>query len=208
MGSCQKLPIEKLKERGITTYEISKTEKLKGNNGYQGNYLIYRSKRETSNTSKAILATHFGLSLYNKSTGLTFVIPWKLGFSTVEQFEFRCNILTVILRRNGLVPEVDIIEYDLNTQKVIREIHGELPCECGQECHWIIFNKNKLALFTNLKSNIGLQHSTVYEYCWASNKTRMITKVEPYGIDAATGRNLNLKGVKFNLDNDKFEYEL
>ena len=206
MVSCQSLPIKELKEKGISSHEISETQKLRGNNGYQENYLIYRSKRDTENTSKAITATHFALSIYNKSKELNFVLPWEFGFSTVKLFEFSDNKLTILLRRRSLVPTVRVIEYDLELKKVVKELKGEIACEYGQDCNWINVDEKKLALFTNHEQNQELQHSTIYEYSWGTHQTRFIRRIDNYSIDAVTGRNFALKNVEFNSEIGGFEY--
>ena len=205
--SCQTLPIEELKKQGITSLEISETNKLNGNNGYQDNYLIYRSKRETKNTSKEIIATHFGLSIYNKSKKLKFVIPWEFGFSDVQLFEFKNKVLTIVLKRNRMVQEIEIIEYDIEVCKLIRKLSGEIACEYLKECNWINYENKKLAFFTNLKLNLELKSNSVYEYCWNTNESRLITKVKDHSMDSGTGINHYLKSVVFNTDINEFEYD-
>lgn len=206
--SCQDLPDKDLMSNGITNEEILKTKELKGNNGFNGNFLVYRMKKETKHNLDYILGTHFALSLYTRSKELIPVIPWRRGFPEIEFFEFSKNNLLIVLRTTSIRPTIEIVEFNLATKQVVQNIKADIPCEFPKDCDWINFKEKKLAFFTNFNSNLDLKNSSVYEYDWRTKDLRKISRELPLAIDAVSGRNANLKSVEFNVDTKKFEYDL
>ncbi len=202
--SCQHLPIQELKKKGLTQEEINKTNSLNGKNGVNDNFLIFRQKNISQNPNFKMFTNNF--ELYRPEGELVSLTEYKNNQSEIVYFEFLGEEILMIERILGLRKQIRISKYNTNTTESKIVLNAEIPCKFENDCEWIKPLEKELAFFTNLESNEGLEPSSIYEYNWQTDETRLIYGKLPFAIDAVSGRNFELSDVKYNEKINKFEY--
>lgn len=202
--SCQNLPISQLKSKGVTQEEIDKTNSLNGKNGVNNYFLIFRQKNKSQNPNFKYYTNSF--DLYTPNAELVTLTQNENSQSEIIYFEFINEQIVLIEQIIGLRDQIRISKYDLITTELIVVFNSEIPCKFQSDCEWIMFEEKKLAFFTNIEANEGLEHSSIYEYNWETNETKLVFGKLPPAIDAVTGRNFKLLDVKFNQEKNEFEY--
>lgn len=202
--SCQQLPIEELKKKGVTQEEINLTSALIGENGANDYYLIFRQKNTSQNPNMKLLINNY--ELYTPGGALIPLTKHKHTQSELFFFEFLGDEIMLIEKVFGLRKQIRISKYHTKVENLKTLITAEIPCKSKNDCEWINYEENKLAFFTNLEANEGLEQSSIYEYDWITDEIKLIFGKLPMSIDAATGRNFALSDVRFNRNNKNFEY--
>ena len=202
--SCRRMPLQEMKKLGISQEEIDITTSLKGKNGVNGYYLIVRQQSKIINPNIKNFINN--IELFTPENKLVPLTNYDFNQSEIIYFEFIKNELVIIEKVFSLRNRIRISRYNLVNRELKKIINAEVACEYARECEWIKFNDKKLAFFTNNQPNNELKLSSIYEYDWQTNNTKLIFEGLPFIIDAVTGRNLELKDVKYNRQRNEFEY--
>lgn len=207
MVFSQHLPTKELLDLGVSREEIEISNSLHGDNGIGRYYLISRLKNLSKKTN--INNYQIKYELYSPEGKL---IPLAGDDDLISRgeliyFEFIRDEIVLIEKLPSLRNQITIVRFDLKNGKINERINADIPCEYGKECDWINYKEKTLAFFTNNVINKGLQNNSIYEYNWHLNKFTLIFGKLPFTIDAATGRNLKLKNVKYNHHTKRFEYK-
>ncbi len=202
--TCQNLPIDALKRKGITQEEIDNTISLNGKNGVNNYFLISRQTNKSQNPNIKIYTNYF--NLYTPTAEMITLTQNKNRQTDLIYFEFQNEEIVLIEKIKGLRKQIRISKYDLITNRLKVIINAEIPCRLENNCEWIKIKEKKLAFFTNAETNEELEHSSIYEFNWQTNEIKLVFGKLPPAIDATTGRNLELIDVKYNQERNEFEY--
>lgn len=202
--SCQNLPISDLKSKGITQEEIEKTTSLNGENGVNNYFLIFRQTNKSQNPNFKYFINNY--DLYSPNAELITLTQNRNSQSDIIYFEFQNEEIVLIEKIKGIRKQIRISKYDLKTARLKIDFNAEIPCKSENDCEWIIIKEKKLAFFTNVEANEGLEHNSIYEYNWRTNEIKLVFGKLAPAIDAVSGRNFEVKDVKYNQERKEFEY--
>lgn len=199
----RQLPIEALKKNGISQEEIDSTLAMKGENGVNRYFLICRLKNTSTNPSHRILFKHY--ALFTPDHQLLPLAKDDRYQSDVVFFDFTNDAVVLLEKYDIMKKTLRISKFNVQTGQLVRQYAGDVPCKYGNDCEWFVLKQRKVAFYTNVFPENGLDRATIYEYNWKTDALKRIG-TEGLALDSSTGINFNLSDVKFNRKSKSFEY--
>ncbi|MBL7825417.1 MAG: hypothetical protein JNJ57_02225 [Saprospiraceae bacterium] len=198
---CQQLPVDELKQLGMTQAEIDITQSFNGENGVNGNFLLYRRIDAGTNAEQPILNMRY--ELYTSENKIIPLSQLRKGINDLLYFEFlNDEVVLIETSISSLNQGLEILRFNTKTGESIRSLSAIIPCKFDENCDWIRYQEKKLAFYSTKWQEPG----SIYAYDWKKDELKLIVEGIPFAIPDAMGRYLHLSNVMFNKNKNEFFY--